>query len=305
MFDLKHLKAFSSNNQRFAYSIDRFNLFIQGSLNGKLCEVKSGYNMKLSKSVKIYFKRYSDFELSNQYKRSKPSSEHIVYYCFLETSSKLIHCVTKFCFDRSLQAVSKFDSKHGVDIIENYNNLADYLTTATDINTKITLNGCCILKCDNLHLWVEQEIKDFQKFWYMPLLTQYDVEMQAVYMANTSNKLLRKLQVAMFLFYNKEKTICDLQGGYRSSSIVLGDIEFTNTLIKLNWEPESLLNAFNAPNEIEIQEYLLLKQSIKIRKQEVVNNKKRKKSNENEDLDTDLDFNKNNLGLNISTTSEF
>jgi len=192
---------------------------------------------------------------------SSHSSEHIVFYGIMKTSTFLKNIIMKFKInytDDGFLRIVKFTKNHGEQIITNYNLLKNYLNEFK--NEDIILNDVYILKNDIVgHIWIENRIEKWEKFWNK----EYPIENKLFRISTTTEKILKELQIFIYKKSKNFHTIVDLQGGRLKindvEKIILTDIEYTNTMDKLHWNADDMLRAIRkiydlSNNYISIEE---------------------------------------------------
>lgn len=184
-------------------------------------------------------------------KKHNQSCEHLVFYCTLTIGESIFDVVVKFRLKTEIvnglavSYVKNMTKAHSDELIRNYNTLSKFLK---DTPRNVSVIPVLIVSCKqggflgfrqhDVHLWVESELKNFRKFWC-------DLEKDQLFrLVYTDEEELRKLQKAMFEVSEETYTICDLQGEKKGDKFILTDIEYTNTLKKLGWEENNLLDGY-------------------------------------------------------------
>jgi len=170
-----------------------------------------------------------------------PTHDFIVIHVALENQLAVIKC---HCYEVEDAESEFFVASQIEDIqarINNYRDIKSYLDSRRSQFPNITLNPFCVIEVRSHQLWCELEIPKFQKFLA-------DGESKVSRIANTTSKELQRLQDYVYYDSNYKKTIVNLKGGFMeektNQSYILTDVQFTNTLTRLGWTEQSLLNAY-------------------------------------------------------------
>jgi len=183
--------------------------------------------------------------------KSNYSAEHIVFYCVLSKNNNFIcDVIVKFyCMKEYIKGtkniknvyIKKFTQNHGNELLNNYIMLENYLNKfKIKNNHNIILNNIIIAETNFTTLWLEKYIDKFDRF--------VDTK-EENWIVKTSIPILNELQLFIYFYTEEFHTIIDLQGGYDiNRNIILTDIEYTNTMNKLGWDSNKLLNMFHNHN---------------------------------------------------------
>jgi len=95
------------------------------------------------------------------------------------------------------------------------------------------------VKSGDEYYWCEKYLPNFQKFWYINGINKCDM------ISNTTHYHLKELQKSIYDQSEQKHTIVDLQGIIDDNkNYILTDVEYTNTLSKLGWDENVLLNSY-------------------------------------------------------------
>jgi len=169
------------------------------------------------------------------------SSEHVVYYgymCNYSLNNNITPIVLKF-HKRFKNKLYRYTKNHMISQLINYKYLYDFLQLNPIVNVQI--NDIYIIYNEVYgHLWIENFISNFDKFWASGGNKLYSI-------VHTNKKELFLLQESMYRINklkNNNRIIMDLQGGFNNNMIVLTDIEYSDTLPKLGWNERNLITCF-------------------------------------------------------------
>lgn len=206
-------------------------------------------------------------------KHTNSSSEHIVLFAHMfeiENPIPVAEVVIKFRtrnLDGAVIGLASMSKSHCDQICKNYLDVGKFISSSEwkgeNVHLVPTAIFSAILDEKNgvrINLWVEEKVGFFSKFYRQAddaFAKALGCNRKAYRIANTDEPILRKFQIALYNHFNQERTICDLQGQRTSDGFHLCDIEFTDTLSKLGWEDDMLIDAFCAGCRVPADIYRL------------------------------------------------
>jgi len=132
--------------------------------------------------------------------------------------------------------VAKFDSEHAEEVMQNYASLRDFLAQRSCEH--VALNSYCILDINGNRFWCESEIINWDKFWAV------DNNSKGFRISNSRIPILQLLQDQIYRDSGYTRTVVDLQGGIVGDNYILTDIEFTDSMQRLDWTEKTLMGNF-------------------------------------------------------------
>ena len=185
--------------------------------------------------------------------KGSEQSEHCVYYANINIEGHQFHVIVKFAFEDVKKYVSKttntqqkgrrykFMSDMKIKQLErNYSDFTGYLAKLR--STKPNLFADCDVKAVNRiileikeqpifetqmkhYLWVERCIDTkFEHFWNNELRNPREI------IVSVTDPFLLNIQKAIYELTSGERTLIDIQGGFKGNVYILSDIEFSDTI---------------------------------------------------------------------------